>query len=128
MAGEENTIVEATTNYEVVEYRKHLQSGEAIDPEWIVFGGYFYDRDSDTYMGIIKASDSRDYYIPDTVTVLTIEEAIQRVLDINSVYPWVNTKSVDEDGNKQVEYKTNEEIDAWVRRVIEEKPNSAEMY
>lgn len=109
---------------EIVEYRKHLLHGQIKDPEWVIHGGYFYDRDSDTYIGFVLSSKDRQYYIPDTVTFLTKEEAVSRVLDIHSRYPWI--KSKDENLNRI--YKTDKEIEDWVLRVIKEKPNSAEMY
>jgi len=121
-------LVKTIINYEIVEYRKHLQNKLSVDPEWVDFGGYFYDRDNDTYMGVVKSSDSRNYYIPDTVSILTVEEAIQRVLHINNRYPWVKSKSFTADGKKHIEYKTDNEIQDWVMRIIETKPNSAEMY
>ncbi len=108
----------------IVEYRKHLFNGQVVDPEWIIQGSYFYDRDSDTYMGFVLSSEDRQYYIPDTVEFLTEEEAIFRVLDIHSRYPWI--KSKDEGLNKI--YKTDKEVKDWVIKVIKEKPHSAEMY
>ncbi len=109
---------------QIVEYRKHLVNREVTDPEWVIKGGYFYDRDTDTYMGFVLESSERNYYIPDTVTFMTQEEAIQRVKDIHATYPWL--KSKDENLNRV--YKTEEEIVTWVTRIIEELPDSANMY
>lgn len=109
---------------EIIEYRKHLVNGVITNPEWVVHGGYFHDRDTDTYLGLVLSSSDRGYYIPDTVVSMTLEEAIQRVLDIHNTYPWLSHK--DEDHNKI--YKTEEEVTAWVTKVFEEKPDPADMY
>ena len=109
---------------DIVEYRKHLVNRTVVDPEWVIKGGYFHDRDTDTYMGFVLESSERNYYIPDTVTFMTEEEALQRVLDIHSRYPWL--KSKDENLNRV--YKTEEEVTTWVNTVLTEKPHSAEMY
>jgi hypothetical protein len=112
---------------QIVEYRKHLANGSIVDPEWVIKGGYFHDRDADTYMGFVLESSERKYYIPDTVTFMTEEEAIQRVKDIHAEYPYVLSKVVTEEGTTKT-YREDDSIESWVRGIIEDMPDSDIIY
>jgi len=67
----------------IVEYKKHLINGCLVDPEFIIDGGAFNDMANNTWIGKILDESDRKYYIPDTLTELTRDQLIQRVLSLN---------------------------------------------
>jgi hypothetical protein len=70
----------------ILEYKSELNyDGQLCPPPWVKIPGYFQDPDTFTLIGF--SPSIREYKIPDTVTKLTLQEAIDRVLDINTRYP-----------------------------------------
>jgi len=74
----------------ILEYKLHKTEKGMRTPEWISDGGYWNDPDNHTYIGWTPDENSREYYVPDTVTELTVEELKARVLDLHSRYPEVD--------------------------------------
>ena len=52
-------------------------------PPWVEDGGYFGKPDF-SFVGWSPDDDVREYYIPDTVTVLTNEQLIARVVALKN--------------------------------------------
>jgi hypothetical protein len=67
----------------IVEYKKHKINGQIDTPEFIEFGGFFFNPNDNTYIGVISEDDDREYYVPDSLTVLTKEQLIDRQSLIN---------------------------------------------
>jgi hypothetical protein len=67
----------------IVEYKKHLINGCLVDPEFIIDGGVFNDPTNNTWIGKVLDESHRKYYIPDTLTELSRNELIERVLSLN---------------------------------------------
>ena len=72
----------------VVEYKMHIvgSRGERQQPLWIRESGNWSNPDDHTMVGWVV--DNADYYIPDTVTVLTKEQFVARQLSIHSNHPF----------------------------------------
>ena len=63
----------------ILEYKMvKTQEGMQV-PDWVEDGGYFGKPDF-SFVGWSPDDDVREYYIPDTVTVLTNEQFIARVV------------------------------------------------
>ena len=63
----------------ILEY-KMIKTNEGMQvPPWIEDGGY-YSKPDFSFVGWSPDNDVREYYIPDTVTVLTNEQFIARVV------------------------------------------------
>ena len=63
----------------ILEYKMvKTQEGMQV-PDWVEDGGYFGKPDF-SFVGWSPDDDVREYYIPDTVTVLTNEQFIARVI------------------------------------------------
>lgn len=73
---------------QLVEYKKILTNGSLANPEWIIEGDMLYDPEDKTYVGIVLPEADREYYIPDSVTYLTIGESIARSLNIHKLTPY----------------------------------------
>ena len=64
---------------QIVEYKKYkTREGQIVNPEWLTYSGFFYNSADKTYIGVIDDEDDREYYVPDTVSVLTKLELITR--------------------------------------------------
>jgi len=67
----------------IVEYKMNMsERGYMIVPPWVENCGYFFDDVKKTYIGFVSSEANREFYVPDTITYLTIEEVKQRVYDI----------------------------------------------
>jgi hypothetical protein len=64
---------------QIIEYKKHLKNKELINPEWVIDGNHFHSHLDNTYIAKVPDEDVREYYIPDGLVVLTIEELKTRV-------------------------------------------------
>ena len=80
-------------------------------PPWIKDGGYWNNPDDYTLVGV--ASDPNEYYIPDTVTKLTLAELQTRQLAIHAKYPMREPLADEDMTNAEVETM----IDNWWEKV-----------
>jgi len=71
----------------VAEYMMHLSNGghRKEVPGFIGDRGHHFNPIDNTFVGWIE--DERDYYVPDTIVILTKEDFIARQLAIHAVYP-----------------------------------------
>lgn len=75
----------------LVEYKLHKVSKNAKQaPQFIVDGGYYPSPLDKTMVGLVEDEADRDYYIPDTIAILTKEEFVARQLAIHAVVPMVS--------------------------------------
>ena len=64
----------------ILEYKLHLHpDGYTYHPPFVKAFG-FYNSEDKTYLGYALDESDRDYYIPDTILVLTEDEAVERSL------------------------------------------------
>jgi hypothetical protein len=72
----------------VVEYMLHRINGgsRAEIPGWVGDRGHFMNTLDNTYIGWVD--DVRDYYVPDSVVILTKQNLIDRQLAIHAVNPF----------------------------------------
>lgn len=73
----------------IIEYMLHRVPGGLTVPGWIQDGGHFHDPDNRTFVGWSPNFDQREYYVPDSVVVLTRETMLARQLDLNARYPFL---------------------------------------
>lgn len=71
----------------IIEYKLHISSAGMTTPEWVVDPGYFYNPENFSLVGIALNDSVREYYLPDSVYVLTRQTLIDRQLAINTLYP-----------------------------------------
>lgn len=71
----------------IIEYMLVREMDLKRAPSWIEDGGYFQNPDDFTLIGWSPDEGQRDYYIPDSVVVLTREELVARQLAIHAKYP-----------------------------------------
>ncbi len=90
----------------ILEYKLHMTAGGMKAPEWIEDGGYWKKPDH-TMIGWSPDEKDREYYIPDTVLVLTATDLENRLLAMHSETPF--TKYPDDPSDSdQVELNTDE--------------------
>ena len=93
---------------QILEYKLHAGVNTGmICPPFIDNGGYWRNPDDFTYIGV--SPDSNEYYIPDTVTKLTLAELKTRQLAINAKYPMSDLTEDKDMTNDEVETA----IDNW---------------
>lgn len=66
----------------IVEYKLNIGSAGTFHPPYIIEHA-FYDNVSKTYLGVVLDESDRDYWIPDTLVVLTEDEAVERCVSGN---------------------------------------------
>jgi len=92
---------------QILEYKLHASSEGMKTPPWISKGGYWDNPDDYTFVGV--APDLNKFYIPDTVTKLTVAELKTRQLAIHAKYPMRKPHADDDMTNSEVETM----IDNW---------------
>lgn len=103
---------------QLVEYKRHLVDGGIVDPKWIVVGGYMRDPDTNTYIGTVLDEAEREYYIPDTLVVMTAEQAVERYVDIHNRYPIMKTLYDVDPSGLTVAPLTTEEVEQKARDIV----------
>lgn len=98
----------------VVEYMFNIDDkGKRFIPGFIDDRGHWYDPITETYIGWID--DNRDFFVPDSIVVLTKEELVQRQLAIHAANPMI--KDNEEDPLEVGEPLTNDEarllVESW---------------
>ena len=63
----------------ILEYKMVMTQEGMQVPDWVEDGGY-YGKSDFSFVGWSPNDNVREYYIPDTVTVLTNEQLIARVI------------------------------------------------
>lgn len=92
----------------ILEYMLIREAGVKLAPSWVEDGGYFQNPDDFTMVGWTPDEGSRDYYVPDTVVVLTREGVVARQQAIHAKYPMV-----DADGNQLTDAQVVAMVNAW---------------
>ena len=96
----------------IIEYKLQLNSDHTlVTPSWVENGGYVPNPDTHTLMGFTQSESNREYYLPDSVVVLTTSEAKARAIAIAEQYPMS-----DPDGNVM----TDAEIEVMIQSIIED--------
>jgi len=92
---------------QILEYKLHATDKSMKCPSFIKDGGYWGNPDDHTYVGV--APTNNEFYIPDTVTVLTLAELKTRQLAIHAKYPMREPTAEDDMTNDEVEAS----VDTW---------------
>jgi hypothetical protein len=92
----------------ILEYMLIREAGVKLAPSWVEDGGYFQNPDDFTMVGWSPDSGDRDYYVPDTVVVLTRETMLSRQMAINAKYP-----AQDSTGTPLTDQQIADQVNAW---------------
>lgn len=71
----------------IIEYKLHMVDGGMQTPYWVLNPGYFYNPGDFSLVGTTQNDGVRQFYLPDTVVVLTRQTLKERQLGINALYP-----------------------------------------
>jgi len=71
----------------ILEYMLEKNHHGVMAPSWVADGGYFGDWVANTLVGYTPDLANRNYYVPDTVTVLTKAELVTRALRLHAINP-----------------------------------------
>lgn len=103
---------------QIVEYKKILLNGSLVNPEWIIEGDMLYNPIDKTYVGLVLHENKREYYIPDSVRYLTVQESIDRSLQIHTQIPYKKAHILEEPpyNIEEVEIFVQEYLDAMLSK------------
>ena len=71
----------------IIEYKLHMGPGGMFCPNWVLDGGYFPNPDDFSLVGTTLNDDVREFYLPDSVVVLTRATLKERPRGINALHP-----------------------------------------
>jgi len=104
----------------IVEYKLHKVESGLRTPLFVTDPGHWYNDSSKTYLGYVPSENERDYYVPDTITELTKQEVIDRVLAMYTDSPMqYHDEETDTHTNMTVEEMTAE-IGDWYDSIIKQ--------
>lgn len=72
----------------IIEYKLDAGPRGMVVPAWVKDGGYFQDPDNFTMVGWTPDAP-REFKVPDSVLILTKEQAAARLLNIHARHPMV---------------------------------------
>ena len=100
----------------ILEYKLNIgNDGKVRRPPWIQIGGEMHDPATDTYIGFSPSAANRPYKIPDSVVVLTTNQAVKdRAQLIHDTYPFLNNDA-------DTTAMTDAEVDTYVDAIIADK-------
>jgi hypothetical protein len=95
----------------VAEYMLHNREGDRRRwvPGFIGDRGHWYNPANHTYIGWIP--DQRDFYVPESVHILSKSDFVTRTLNMHSANP-MSKRVANEDGSESDVTMTNEEVTA----------------
>ena len=96
----------------VVEYMFNINdSGKRVIPGFIGDRGHWYDPATETYIGWVP--DTRDFYVPDTLTILDKEGLVQRQLAIHAVTPMTNMSDPGLEETTMTDSEVRTTVETW---------------
>ena len=96
----------------VVEYMFNIDDkGKRYIPGFIDNRGHWYDPATETYIGWIK--DSRDFYVPDSITTFSKEDLVQRQLAIHALQPMVKMENPEAGQVTLTDEEVRAQVEAW---------------
>jgi len=105
----------------VIEYMLEKRDATHVRwiPEWVGDRGHWYDPATETYVGWVD--DVRDYYVPDTVLILSKENLVQRQLTMHSANPMKKQDPENPGFENMVamtEAEVRESVEAWYEEFV----------
>jgi hypothetical protein len=68
-----------------IEYKLHRNNrGNLSTPNWMIDGGYYQNPADKTLVGFVPVESEREWYVPDSVTVLSQAEFVARGMAMHS--------------------------------------------
>ena len=99
-----------------IEYKMHLNpEGRLMVPPWITDPGYY--KSDNTFIGFTPVESEREFYLPDTVTIMSETDVVNRCLAIHAVTPFTHYA---EPPNSATEM-TNEEVTTMITNWYQSK-------
>ena len=95
----------------IVEYKLHAMSNGMTTPGFIRNGGHYSNPDDNTLLGFVP--DPCEYYLPDTLQYLTLDEAKIRQLLIHSKTPMLNQNIETMEMTSMTDEEVEAQMDVW---------------
>jgi len=73
----------------IVEYKLHKFGKNLVVPEFIDDGGYWRNPADNTMVGWVLPEAEREFYVPDTLTELTREAFVARIVAMHADNPFL---------------------------------------
>jgi hypothetical protein len=103
----------------IVEYMFNIDdNGKRFIPGFIDNRGHWYDSATETYIGWVK--DSRDFYVPDSLTTLSKEDLVQRQLSIHAVTPMQKRSEESMDSTNMTDAEVRTLVENWYDNFVTE--------
>ena len=96
----------------IIEYKLHANNeGTMSVPGWAANGGHM--QNPDDYTMISANPDSTEYYVPDTLTELTVAELKTRQVAIHAKYP-MQKQAADLTYEDMTDAEVESAVDTWI--------------
>jgi hypothetical protein len=95
----------------IVEYKLHAVSQGMTTPGFIRNGGHYSNPDDSTMLGFVP--DPCEYYLPDTLEFLTLDEAKTRQLAIHAKYAMCKQDIETMEMTEMTDVEVEAQMDIW---------------
>ena len=101
---------------ECIEYKLHrIDRGNLTTPSGMSDGGYYQNPADKTMVGFVPVEAERDWFVPDSVSMLTEQEFVTRCMAMHSATPFQKMDDMN------MTPMTNAEADAMLRQFYQSK-------
>ena len=81
---------------ECIEYKLHRnERGNLSTPSWMSDGGYYQNPADKSFVGFVPVQAERDWYVPDSVSMLTEQEFVTRGMAMHKASPFQKMENMD---------------------------------
>jgi hypothetical protein len=102
---------------ECIEYKLHRNDrGNLTTPSWMSDGGYYQAADK-SMVGFVPVEGERDWFVPDSVSMLTEQEFVTRCMAMHGSNPFQKRDA----NGMDMTPMTNAEADAMLRQFYQSK-------
>ena len=95
----------------IVEYKLHAVSQGMTTPGFVRNGGHYSNPDDNTMLGFVP--DPCEYYLPDTLVYLTLDEAKTRQLAIHAKYTMKKHDMETMEMTEMTDSEVEAQMDIW---------------
>ena len=95
-----------------IEYKMHLNpEGRLMVPPWVKDPGYY--KSDNTYLGFTPIESEREFYLPDSVTIMSETDVVNRCLALHAISPFTHFTEQPNTGADMTNAEVTDMVTEW---------------
>lgn len=102
-----------------IEYKMHRNlEGRLMVPPWITDPGYY--KSDNTYLGFTPVESEREFYLPDSVIIMSETDVVNRCLALHAISPFTHYAEQPNTGAEMTTEEVTQMVKDWYQSKIAE--------